>query len=180
MGAPSVRGTARRCWWGSMGKERSSSMSCRTREGSCWPCATTSPYPVLPRGWWHPGGMVADQGSGHLCLGGSLLPWPACRSLWGDGSLLGHPSWSGCHCCDSTPSPSQAHSNIPSCCGHGTSMLHYTGFISSHSPQLCCAHPTLVVSPGKVFAAGVHPRPSQPPHLNKISFLQCPYSCAMH
>lgn len=71
-----------------------------------------------PEGMVAPQGMVAHQGSGHLCLGGSLLPWPACRSHWDDGSSLGHPGWCGCHCHDSTPSPSQAHSKVPSCCGH--------------------------------------------------------------
>lgn len=42
----------RRRWSGSTGRARSSSTSCRTKEESCWPCAMTSPYPLLPRGWW--------------------------------------------------------------------------------------------------------------------------------
>lgn len=130
-----------------------------------------------------PKGVVADQGGGHLCLEGSFLAWPACRSHWGGGSPLGHPSWRGCHCHDSTPSPSQAraHSKVPSCCGQApvcSTVLVLSP--PSYSPHLCCAHPTFLVPPGKVFDAGVHPRPSQPPHVNKISFLQCPYSCAMH
>lgn len=130
-----------------------------------------------------PKGMVTDQGSGHLCLEESLLPWPACKSRCGDGSSLGHPSWSGCHCHDSTPSPSQArtHRKVPSGCGRApvcSTVLVLS--LSSYSPHLCCAHPTLPVPPGKVFAAGIHPRPSQPPHRNKISFFQSSCSCAMH
>lgn len=146
---------------------------------SCAPDGVVAPRGDggTPRGWWQTK-VVGTSALRDCCYPG--LPAGPTGVM---AAPLAIPADSGCHCYDSTASPSQAraHTIVPSCCGHAPVCSTVLVLSSpSYSPHLCCAHPTLLVPPGKVFAAGVHPRPSQPPHPNKKPFLQCPYSCAMH